>query len=53
MRVEHREADASDADARVVVAQRADPLTETGWTALDASGDLSSTLGAARKQLGA
>ena len=52
-RVEHREADASDADARVVVAQRADPLTETGWTALDASGDLSSTLGAARKQLGA
>ena len=51
-RVERRSGDASDADARVVAAQRAEPLAEAGWFALDASGDLSSTLGAARKQLG-
>jgi aminoglycoside phosphotransferase family enzyme/predicted kinase len=51
-RVEHRVGDASDADARVAAAQRADPLIEAGWTKLDASGDLCSTVREARRQLG-
>jgi aminoglycoside phosphotransferase family enzyme/predicted kinase len=51
-RVDHRAGDVSDADARVVAAQRADPLAEAGWIAIDASGDLDFTLLNARRQLG-
>jgi aminoglycoside phosphotransferase family enzyme/predicted kinase len=36
-RVSARRGDASDADAAVASAQRADPLAEPGWIALDAS----------------
>ncbi len=52
-RVDHRAGDASDADARIVAAQRAEPLAEAGWIAIDASGDLDSTLVNAKRQLGA
>jgi aminoglycoside phosphotransferase family enzyme/predicted kinase len=51
-RVDHRTGDASDADARIVAMQQADPLDEAGWTAIDAAGDLNSTLRAARDRLG-
>ncbi len=39
-RVGMRRGDASDADARVAERQHAEPLRETGWAALDASGSL-------------
>ncbi len=47
-RVEARRFDPSDADARVVAAQRADPIAEPGWVAIDASGGFERTLDAAR-----
>ena len=43
-RVGSRVGDASDADARVVAAQRAEPLREAGWSALDAGGVLATTV---------
>src|SRR5271166_2191937 len=42
-RVGAREADASDADVSVARGQRAEPLGEKGWTALDAGGTLNET----------
>ncbi len=42
-RLGRRGADASDADAAVARGQRAEPLGEKGWRALDASGTLSET----------
>jgi aminoglycoside phosphotransferase family enzyme/predicted kinase len=42
-RVGAREADASDADATIARSQRAEPLGEQGWTALDAGGALDAT----------
>ena len=51
-RAEARAADASDADVRVVAGQRAEPLAEAGWTALDGSGDRTATVKAARGRLG-
>jgi predicted kinase len=50
-RVGVRARDASDADARIVATQMAAPLAETGWSALDASGDLASLVEAARGRL--
>ena len=50
-RIGVRASDASDADARIVAMQRAAPLAETGWSALDASGDLASLIEAARGRL--
>ena len=47
-RVAARRGDASDADARVARGQRAAPLVEPGWRALDASGDLAATRAHAR-----
>ena len=43
-RVGSRSADASDADVSVARGQRAEPLGERGWSALDASGALSETI---------
>jgi uncharacterized protein len=43
-RVGAREADASDADAAIARSQRAEPLGEQGWTALDAGGGLNETV---------
>src|SRR5271166_3738897 len=42
-RVGAREADASDADVAIARGQRAEPLGEKGWTALDAGGTLNET----------
>jgi predicted kinase len=42
-RVAAREADASDADATIARSQRAEPLGEQRWTALDAGGALDAT----------
>ncbi len=50
-RVGVRARDASDADARIVATQMAAPLAETGWSELDASGDLASLVEAARGRL--
>ena len=50
-RVGARARDASDADARILAAQTAAPLVETGWSALDAAGDLASLIEAARALL--
>ena len=50
-RAQARERDASDADARVVLAQRAEPVAEAGWSVLDASGDRAATEAAARNRL--
>jgi uncharacterized protein len=50
-RVGARRGDASDADADVARRQRADPLAEEGWRALDAAGDLGHTLAKARVAL--
>jgi aminoglycoside phosphotransferase family enzyme/predicted kinase len=50
-RVGARARDASDADARLVAAQIAAPLAESGWSGLDASSDLASLVGAARERL--
>ncbi len=47
-RVAARRRDASDADADVARGQRAEPLIEAGWRAVDASGDLAATLARAR-----
>jgi aminoglycoside phosphotransferase family enzyme/predicted kinase len=51
-RVESRGADASDADRDVAERQRAEPLGERGWTAIDASGGLETTLARAAGRLG-
>ena len=51
-RLASRGADASDADARVARAQRADPLRERGWSPIDASRDLDRTEATASKRLG-
>ncbi|MGD1036787.1 MAG: AAA family ATPase [Roseiarcus sp.] len=50
-RVGARARDASDADARIVATQTAAPLAETGWSALDAAGDLAALIEAARARL--
>jgi aminoglycoside phosphotransferase family enzyme/predicted kinase len=50
-RIAGRRGDASDADAEVARRQRADPLREPGWRAIDASGDLAATLRRARVAL--
>ena len=50
-RVAAREADASDADAAVAQSQRAEPLGEKGWSALDAGGALSETVALALGRL--
>ena len=50
-RVGQRVGDASDADARVAAAQRASPLVERGWLALDAAGDHPALIDAARALL--
>jgi predicted kinase len=47
-RIGGRTGDASDADEAVARRQRAEPLGEPGWRALDASGGLEKTLQAAR-----
>ncbi|MBV9287069.1 MAG: AAA family ATPase, partial [Hyphomicrobiales bacterium] len=51
-RIGTREADASDADAQVARRQRADPLVERGWSALDAEGTLDQTVVLALRRLG-
>ena len=51
-RVGGRGADASDADASVARAQRAEPLAERGWSALDAGGALDATIALALGRLG-
>jgi uncharacterized protein len=51
-RIGARRADASDADASVALRQRAAPLNERGWKAIDASGDLAQTLALALDRLG-
>jgi hypothetical protein len=50
-RVGGRASDASDADARVAASQRAAPLVEDGWSALDATGDRAALAAAARARL--
>ncbi len=50
-RVGARARDASDADGRIVAAQMAAPLVETGWSRLDAAGDLAALIEAARERL--
>ena len=50
-RVQARQGDASDADARVARAQRADPLSERGWKPLDAEGSLDETVALALRRL--
>ncbi len=50
-RLAHRRADASDADARVARAQRADPLHERGWSPIDASQDRDRTAATASRRL--
>ena len=50
-RIAARRGDASDADADVARAQRAEPLNEPGWRVVDASGDLAATLANARVAL--
>jgi len=50
-RLAARRADASDADARVARAQRADPLREPGWSPFDASQDLDRTATTASRRL--
>jgi hypothetical protein len=51
-RIAHRAADASDADADVARAQRADPLRERGWSPMDAAQDLDRTAKTALGRLG-
>jgi len=51
-RIAARGADASDADAAVARRQRADPLAERGWSALDAGGGLDATVARAAARLG-
>jgi len=50
-RASKRQGDASDADAAVAAAQRADPLQEFGWTSLSAGGDLAETAALALSKL--
>ncbi len=50
-RIGSRRADASDADADVARRQRAEPLGEKGWAAVEASGSLSDTTLLARARL--
>ncbi|MBV8439556.1 MAG: AAA family ATPase [Hyphomicrobiales bacterium] len=50
-RVAAREADASDADAAIACGQRAEPLGEKGWTALDAAGARRETIALALGRL--
>jgi uncharacterized protein len=50
-RIASRRADVSDADARVASRQKAEPLNERGWIALDAKGTLGETRVLARAQL--
>jgi uncharacterized protein len=50
-RVGSRGADASDADAAVARAQRAEPLGERGWSPLDAGGAFSETVALALRRL--
>ena len=50
-RIGARRADASDADAAVALKQRCDPLSESGWLAVDASGDFAAALANARVAL--
>jgi aminoglycoside phosphotransferase family enzyme/predicted kinase len=50
-RVGRRGADASDADAAVARSQRAEPLGEKGWRALDAGGALNETIALALGRL--
>jgi uncharacterized protein len=50
-RIASRRADASDADAEVASRQKAEPLNEKGWTALDAKGTLGETTILARGRL--
>jgi uncharacterized protein len=51
-RLAGRRGDASDADAKVARAQRADPLGERGWTPVDASRSLDRAAEAAARRLG-
>ncbi len=51
-RVAARGADASDADAAIARGQRAEPLGEKGWSALDAGGGLGETVALAVSRLG-
>jgi aminoglycoside phosphotransferase family enzyme/predicted kinase len=51
-RVASRRGDASDAGAAVAGRQRAEPLGERGWAAIDASGELASTVARAGRRLG-
>ena len=44
--------DTADADAAVAQRQRADPLNERGWEAVDASGGLPETIALARERTG-
>ena len=50
-RVQGRSADASDADRDVAEKQRAEPLGERGWAAIDASGGLEATVERAARRL--
>jgi aminoglycoside phosphotransferase family enzyme/predicted kinase len=50
-RIEARRGDASDADASVARRQSADPLSEGGWSALDAGGTLEKTAALALARL--
>jgi len=52
-RIAARRADASDADEAVARRQRAEPLIEPGWRAIEAGGALAETLGLARVASGA
>ncbi len=51
-RIAGRQGDASDADARIASAQRADPLGERGWAQMDASLGLDQTAATASRLLG-
>jgi hypothetical protein len=51
-RIADRHGDASDADAEVARRQRAEPLAEPGWRAIDASGTLDAALVASRGRAG-
>jgi uncharacterized protein len=50
-RLAHRSADASDADAKVARAQRADSLRERGWSPIDAAQSLDRTAATASRRL--
>jgi aminoglycoside phosphotransferase family enzyme/predicted kinase len=50
-RIRARRGDASDADEAVARAQASEAISEPGWRAIDASGDLAATQAAAREAL--